>query len=268
VKALITLTTDFGLADGFVGVMRGVIYSIAPAARVIDISHGIEPQNIHQGAFVLANSVPFFPPDTIHVCVVDPGVGSARRAIAVRVGETILIGPDNGVLSPAIETLAAQNGASPSVVALDKPEFWLARVSNTFHGRDVFSPVAGHLAAGVRFSYLGSSLDGFARLALAVPQRGAKGEITGQVVHIDRYGNLVTNISDRDIADLPRDELVVEIAGRRVRGLARTYADGAPGELVALIGSPWKLEIAARDSSAARVLKVGVGEQVLVKAGN
>ena len=146
---LITLTTDFGLTDGFVGVMKGVILSIHPEAQCIDISHDVPRQNIQQGAFVLANSVPYFPADAIHLCVVDPGVGSARRAIAVEAGETVFVGPDNGVLSLAIGALRAKSpGAQVRAFHLNNSRYWLPRVSTTFHGRDVFSPCAAHLSHG------------------------------------------------------------------------------------------------------------------------
>ncbi len=262
---LITLTTDFGLRDGFVGVMRGVILSINPAARCVDITHDIAPQNIRQGAFLLANSVPYFPLAAIHVCVVDPGVGSARRALGIQVGETIFIGPDNGVLSLAVQALAARTQEIPRAYSLDKPKYWLPRVSTTFHGRDIFSPCAAHASRGVPLSELGTATPDWITLAPPEPARRPDGSLVGHVIYIDRFGNIVTDITDEALARQNWPDIVVEIAGRKIDGLSTTYSDVEPGELAALIGSPWKLEIARRDGNAAEALDVQVGDEVVVK---
>ncbi len=262
---LITLTTDFGQSDGFVGVMKGVILSINPDAQFVDITHEIEPQNIQQGAFLLANSVPYFPAAAIHVCVVDPGVGSERRAVAVQVGETTFIGPDNGVLSLALQALAARTGAKPRGFHLNNPHYWLPRVSTTFHGRDVFAPSAAHLSRGVPLAELGAPTDDWITLVPPAPvHRG--GRLIGHVIYIDRYGNIVTDISDAELKPLAnRGELVVSIGGRDLHGLARTYSDVEPGEFAALIGSPWKLEVAQRNGNAAQALDVRIGDEVVVR---
>lgn len=262
--SLITLTTDFGLTDGFVGVMRGVIYSIAPDAPVIDLSHGIPPQQVYTGARLLAASVPYFPPQTVHLCVVDPGVGSARQVIAITVGETILVGPDNGVLSLAVAQLERSRAMPARAVKLDQPRYWLPRVSNTFHGRDIFAPAAAHLAQGVPLGAMGTPLDRWITLDLAEPTRRADGALVGEVVYVDRFGNLLTNLSNEHLAEFGTYDLQIEIGGEIVRSLARAYADVAPGELVALLSSSWQLEIAVRDGNAAEQLGVTIGGQVIL----
>lgn len=261
---LITLTTDFGLTDGFVGVLRGVILSIAPDAQIVDITHGIAPQQIQQGAFVLANSVPYFPRAAIHVCIVDPGVGSARRPIAIQVGETIFVAPDNGVISLAVAELSANETISPVAVQLDNPRYWLPRVSNTFHGRDIFAPVAAQLACGASLSELGTPVVSWTTLTTPAPDRRPDGALVGQVIYIDIYGNLVTNINPEQLDDFDTAKLCIQVGKRELRGLGRTYSDVAPGEIAALIGSPWKLEIARRDGNAAQALGVKLGDKVIV----
>lgn len=263
---LITLTTDFGLTDGFVGVIKGVILSINPEAQCVDISHDVARQDIQQGAFVLANSVPYFPPAAIHVCVVDPGVGSERRAIAVRVGEAVLVGPDNGVLSLAAEALLERTpGAEPRVFHLNDPRFWLPRVSTTFHGRDVFSPCAAHLSRGVSLEEMGTAVDDWIKLAPSKPIRRKDGSFQGHVIYVDRYGNIVTDITEDTIKGWAPANLTVEIAGREIHGLVRTYSDVEPGDFATFIGSPWKLEIAQRESNAAESLGVFPGDEIVIR---
>jgi S-adenosyl-L-methionine hydrolase (adenosine-forming) len=263
---LITLTTDFGLTDGFVGVMKGVILSINPEAQCTDITHDVPRQNIRQGAFMLANSVPYFPRASIHVCVVDPGVGSTRRAIAVEVGETVFVGPDNGVLSLATEALKAQTpGAKPRAFHLNNPRYWLPRVSTTFHGRDVFSPCAAHLSRGVPLEDMGVSADDWISLSEAEPIRRKDGSLLGHVIYVDRYGNIVTDITEEALSEFGTRDVCVAIAGREIHGLVRTYSDVEPEEFAALIGSPWKLEIAQREANAAEALGVFVGDELVVR---
>ncbi len=253
---IITLTTDFGLTDGFVGTMKGVILGINPNATIVDITHDIAPQNIEQGAFLFANAAKYFPANVIHVVVVDPGVGSARRAIAAREDETLFVAPDNGVLSSVLRP-------SSSVVQLNKPAYWLPRVSNTFHGRDVFAPVAAHLSLGVPLEALGDPIDNWVRLPRA-PALRAGDEIAGRVIHIDRFGNIITNVGEEMLSGMDRAWLVVRIGGRVLRGVESTYADAARGELVALISSSWHLEVAMRDGNAAEALGVRIGDEMVV----
>jgi S-adenosyl-L-methionine hydrolase (adenosine-forming) len=254
---IITLTTDFGLTDGFVGTMKGVILSINPNTTLVDITHDIAPQNIEQGAFLFANAAKYFPADAIHIVVVDPGVGSARRAIAAREGETLFVAPDNGILSSVL-------CPSSSVVHLNQPAYWLPRVSNTFHGRDIFAPVAAHLSLGVPLEALGDPIDDWVRLSGCAAAFRAGDEIAGRVVHIDRFGNIVNNIGEEMLAGMDRARVVVRIGGRAVRGLKQTYADAARGELIVLISSSWQVEIAVRDGNAAQTLGTRVGDEVVV----
>lgn len=262
---LITLTTDFGWTDGFAGVLQGVILSICPAARVVDLSHGIPPRQLLSGAMVLAAGVPYFPPDSIHVCVVDPGVGSERRAIAIAAGETLFVGPDNGVLSLAVADIKRRRGGTARAYQLENPRYRLPRVSNTFHGRDIFAPAAAHLACGVALEELGAPLAEWITLARRVPSFGEDGTLVGRAVYIDRFGNVITDIADDTLPSAGTYELRIEIGGETLRGLSSAYADVARGELLALIGSLWKLEIAVRDGNAAEQLGIRVGDPVIVK---
>jgi S-adenosyl-L-methionine hydrolase (adenosine-forming) len=252
-KRIITLTTDFGLTDGFVGVMKGVILSINPDAMIIDITHDIAPQNIEQGAFVFANAYRYFPPNAIHVVIVDPGVGSARRPIAMQIGETIFVAPDNGILSLEI-------GDSPiQCMHLTNPKFWLPRVSNTFHGCDIFSPVAAHLSMGVPIEKMGEPMDDWVRLPQSMKATREGNEITGQVVHIDRFGNVITNISEEMLIGMDRAKIVIRIGDKVIRGIRRTYADGQRGEIIALISSSWNLELAIPNGNAANEIGTLIG---------
>ncbi|MGQ9493363.1 MAG: SAM hydrolase/SAM-dependent halogenase family protein [Anaerolineae bacterium] len=254
--SIITLLSDFGTADGYAGVMHGVILSINPEAVVVDISHDIAPQDIHTAAFVLSTVYPYFPADTIHVIIVDPGVGSARRALAVRTASGMFVAPDNGVLSYvfARETVS-------EVVHLTNARYWLSPLSDTFHGRDLFAPVAAHLSLGVSLNNLGSAIQDPVRFAVAEARVQNDGSIHGQVMHVDRFGNLITNIPCELLP--PGRMWRVRVAGYEVGGLAKTYALAAEGALLALIGSSGYLEIAVRNGNAAAMLKVGRGVEVL-----
>jgi S-adenosylmethionine hydrolase len=257
---IITLTTDFGTSDGFVGVMKGVILGINPQATIVDITHDIAPQNIDQGAFVFTNAYKYFPPITIHVVVVDPGVGSARRAIALQAGETFFVAPDNGVLSLAVSS----QRAAVSAVHLNRPEYWLPNVSNTFHGRDIFAPVAAHLSLGVPLEALGDPITDWVQLACGFSVRYGD-EIVGRVVHIDRFGNIVTNISEEMLQAMDRTRITVTIRGIVLHGVRSTYAAVERGELLALVSSSGHVEVAARDGNAAQMLGAKLGDEVVVR---
>ena len=254
---IITLTTDFGLADGYVAAMKGVILGIAPQAALIDITHQIEPQNVREAAYVLHSAWPYFPLATVHVAVVDPGVGSARRPIAAHIDGSYFVGPDNGLF-----TYALQEASQPAYcVHLDNPAYWRPQVSRTFHGRDIFSPVAAYLANGVPLELLGAPIDDPVRFDTQPPQREPDGALRGQVIHVDRFGNLISNI--------PGDWLAsrlwtVRIAGQQVAGPSLTYAEAAPGRLLALVSSGGTLEVAVRDGSAAARLGVAASEPITV----
>lgn len=253
---IITLTTDFGLADGYVGTMKGVILGIAPAARLVDLSHEITPQNVPQAAYILRRAAPYFPLGTIHLAVVDPGVGSARRPLLVVTPQAMFVGPDNGLFTFALDQPAAQ------AYVLDRPETWLPQISNTFHGRDIFAPVAARLATGFAPDELGTPICDAVRFDQPAPQRLGNDEIVGHVIHVDRFGNL---ISDVPAAWLTDGRWRCEIAGQRLETLTATYADVAPGTLLALVSSGGTLEVAVREGNAARALDIGAGATVTLR---
>ncbi len=249
---LVTLLTDFGSRDGYAGAVKGAVLSRCPGARIVDIAHDVAPGDVAAAAFVLAEAAPHFPPDSVHLAVVDPGVGTARRGLAARIGAHRYVAPDNGLLS---RVLARASGAR--AVSLDRPEYWRPSPSPVFHGRDVFGPVAGALAAGVALDALGSALARDAVVHAPWPEPRRSGDAwTGEVIHVDRFGNLITNLE-------PGAELAgaVEIGGRRV-GAARVYGDVAPGELLALLGSSGLVEVARSGGSAAEALGAARGAVV------
>lgn len=255
--SIITLTTDFGLSDGYVAAMKGVILGIAPQATLVDITHQIAPQNVREAAYVLATTLPYFPPDTVHVAVVDPGVGSARRPMAARIDGSYCVGPDNGVF-----TYLLQAASQPALcVHLDNPAYWRPQVSRTFHGRDIFAPVAAHLASGVALPALGTPLVDPVRFAVQEPEQQPDGNLCGQVVHVDRFGNVISNIPGGWLAGRI---WTVRLAGQQIAGPSLTYADAAPGQLLALISSDGTLEVAVREGSAAERLGVAAGEPIVV----
>ena len=270
----IILSTDFGIADPYVGVMKGVIFGLNPRVTVIDLTHGISPQNVRQGAFILGVNHRYFPENAIHVAVVDPGVGTDRFAILVQTPRGRFLAPDNGILSNVVwnasDDAATPDGPNPlptgcTAYRLTEPRFWLSPVSATFHGRDVFAPAAAHLSLGVSPQEMGGPVSHIFRLAGAQPSGQLPGTMLGEVIYQDSFGNLVTNI---DAARLtPSANPTVQIKTRRIHGLSRTFHDGSvqPEDgLIALFGSHGYLEIAVRDASAARLLQAGAGEPVKV----
>jgi S-adenosylmethionine hydrolase len=257
---LISLLSDFGYKDPFVGIMKGVIARLAPAAQVMDLTHGIPPQDLVAAALVLRHSCGYFPSGTIHVAVVDPGVGGARRPLLIESNGHLFIGPDNGVLS-----LAVQAQAVPRVVHLSNPEYHLQPASSTFHGRDVFASVAAHLARGVAPAAFGETVDQYVRLAVPEPVRSER-EVAGQIVYIDRFGNLFTNIQEEDLRYWIPENASIAVRDVTVRGVATHYAAAANGALVAVINSWGLLEIAVNNASAERRLGAQVGDKVRVFA--
>jgi S-adenosylmethionine hydrolase len=266
-NGIITLTTDFGLTDSYVGSMKGVILSIAPAARLVDITHAIGPQDTHQAAHILKTFYQYFPPGTIHLVVVDPGVGSQRRAIAFQTPEAIFVAPDNGILTEVWRDARARWGQEGcTVVELAERRYWRDRVSNTFHGRDIFAPAAAHLAAGVPLSAFGPRLPTINETAFEQPTCGRNGELVGRIIHVDHFGNCITNIMPRDLERADKGKaLVVTIIDQHIDGLHQTYADGPVGALIALIGSSDHLELAVRNGNAAQTLGVGIGDIVRIR---
>jgi S-adenosylmethionine hydrolase len=254
-RALVTLTTDFGLADGFVGAMKGVLAAAAPEAVVVDIAHDIAPQDVVGGALALAQAAPFFPAGTIHVAVVDPGVGGARAEVVVEARGQLFVGPDNGLLS-----LAA--AVPRRVFAIAASGFRAADVSPTFHGRDVFAVAAARIAAGAAPADVGPPLADLAPLPMPAP-RQAEGGLEGEVIHVDRFGNVLSSLPSATAADaagmwIETPDGPVEIP------LVRTFGDVAPGSVLAYAGSGGWLEIAVRDGSAAERLRVGRGARVVL----
>jgi len=257
VTALIALTTDFGTVDPWVGIMKGVLATRAPEARVVDLTHGIPPQNVLAGALVLRYALPYFPPGTIHVAVIDPGVGSERRPICVETPREILVGPDNGLLSLAATAPPAR------AYHLKEGRFFPSPRSATFHGRDVFAPVAAALAMGTRPSELGPEIRDMRVLRVPEPRREA-GAIRGEVIYVDHFGNLITNVPQSLLANFPAEPTSISIRGTRVAGIAPSYAAVSPGQPVAVVNSWNHLEIAVRDGSAAATLGARVGDEVVV----
>lgn len=260
-RPLITLTTDFGPGSPYVAQMKGVILTICRDAELVDITHAIGPQNVREGAIVLGDVAPRFPAGTIHVAVVDPGVGTARRLIYVEIGLQRFLAPDNGLLG-----LVARRQLSQRLFALENPAFWLPQPSQTFHGRDILAPVAAHLASGIDPGELGPALDQIEMLAWQRPVKNGD-RVTGEVLYVDSFGNLITNIGPDEVTSLGElSRLAIDCGGRQIRGIVRTYGATLPGELLALFDSQGRLEIAVANGSAARLLPVRQGETVTVSS--
>lgn len=275
--SIITLTTDFGTEDAYVAAMKGVILGVNPLAGVVDICHTVEPQDIARAAFVISTACEYFPQGTIHMLVVDPGVGGQRRAIILKTPRAFFVAPDNGVLSYIIEALKKESPSpqeSPSglefeglppglqAVSITNPLFWHHPVSSTFHGRDIFAPVAAHLSLGVPMEEFGDNIDTVLTLPVPHPRTGEGGALIGKVIHIDRFGNLITDIKKED---LPSDQLSLNIVGHVIEGLSTSYSDG--DKLLALLGSGGYLEIALRNGSAATFLGARVGDELTITGG-
>jgi len=269
---IITLTTDFGMADAYVAAMKGVILGINPEARLIDICHSIKPQNIPDAAFVLSTAYRFFPPNTIHLVVVDPGVGTERRAIILRTPVACFVSPDNGVLSYVIQQSVKgglinnrqqiELGSELEAVAITRSQFWRSPVSPTFHGRDIFAPVAARLSLGFPPTDFGETITSVTMLPLPQPYLASDGSLVGHILHIDSFGNLITNIKGDD---LPQTEqaVTIEVGNQSISGLSRTYAEGEG--LLALIGSSGYLEVSLKGGSACALLGAEVGNEVRIK---
>ncbi len=251
---IITLTSDFGLLDPYVGIMKGVILTIAPEARPVDLTHELPPQQVAEGTYALVSAAPYFPDGTIHLAVVDPGVGSARRALLVTTRRAFFVGPDSGLFSPFLEEEGAQ------AWVLDRAEYWLPHVSRTFHGRDVFAPVAAALAKGIKPEEAGTPVADAVRVAGQLPERAGNGDILGCVMHVDRFGNLITNVPG---AWLAGRTWRCEVGGGTIEGPSETYAAVEAGELVLLVSSGGFAEVAVRNGSAAERVGAGVGVRLM-----
>lgn len=259
-SGVIAWLTDFGTRDAYVGIMKGVALGIHPGVRFIDLTHDVPPQAVAVGALVLRSAVPYLPDGTVYCAVVDPGVGSARQAVAVSTDRASLVGPDNGLLTPAAEALGVR-----AVHAIENAALCRPTVGHTFHGRDVFAPVAAHLARGAEIASVGPALLGLQPAALPAPVVEAHA-VRGEVIYVDRFGNLLTNISAEALGAFRTDTLSVRVAGMATAPLRPAYAGVGPNELVAVISSWGTVEIAVRDGDAAQRLRAGIGTTVTVAA--
>jgi hypothetical protein len=255
--SLIALLTDFGLKDHYAGVMKGVILRINPAVRIVDISHDVASQDVFGAYFTLANSFAYFPDGTVFAAVVDPGVGTERAVIAVETDRHLFLAPDNGLLG-----FLEKEGKIGRIVRVTNRRYFLEPVSSTFHGRDIFAPVAAHLSLGIDLGELGPPVERLVRLEAPAPKVTREGVIVGEIISIDRFGNLVTNISG---ARLPEsDALEVRIGKKSIRGLSATYGAGRKGALLAIVGSTGNVEISVNQGSAKKKTGARVGDIIRV----
>ena len=250
---LISLTTDFGLSDHYVGVMKGVILSICPRARIVDISHGVGAYEIAEGAFTISQAYRYFPRGAVHVVVVDPGVGTSRRPILAQAAGQYFIAPDNGVLSMVYAR------EKHKVRAISSVRYFLQPVSNTFHGRDIFAPVAAHLAGGISAARFGKIVADYLRLDFDKPARTGRRTWTGAILKVDRFGNMITNFSVEDFPDLDKRSFEIVAGPQRINRFAINYAECAFGEPFIIAGSAGYYEISVGQTSAARLLGCAAG---------
>lgn len=249
--AVVTLITDFGTQDAYVGVMKGAILSVDPGAIIVDVTHGVPPQDLACAARELAAAFTYFPRETVHVTVVDPGVGSGRRILAAAAAGQIFLAPDNGILPAALAGVGIEG-----VVSVEQQCLFRKSVSPTFHGRDIFAPVAGHLSRGLALDRLGPAVDenALVRLTVSGPRPTAGGGLAGTLIAIDRFGNLMTDIRQSDLERLADRKswraVIVRLGNEEIHGIDRIYADGVPQKPMALFGSNGRLEVAVCNGSA------------------
>ena len=263
---VITLLTDFGNRDGYVSAMKGVILSINPRVQIVDVTHSISSHQIQEGAFVLKTIYPFFPKGTIHLTVVDPGVGSERMPIIVETERYLFVGPDNGLFSYVYE----EN--STKVWEVTEERYFLQPQSDTFHGRDIFAPIAAYLSLGVEVPQFGRPLSRFVTLSIPKPEI-RKDEVVGHILHIDRFGNLVTDVQSELLKDhgsksgMPgvRGRIRIEIGGKRIDRISRSYSEGKKGKVLALIGGSGLLEISVNEGRADEVLPLRIGDPFVIR---
>ena len=264
--SIITLLTDFGTHDAYVGVMKGVILSINPSAVVIDVCHDVDPQDLIGAAYLINSFYRYFPKGTIHIVVVDPGVGGDRAIIAVELAGHFFLAPDNGAL-----TLLMDENDVDTVIRVENPRYFLSTVSHTFHGRDIFAPAASHLSKGVRIDQLGSALSPKdpVRLSISKPHLSEKGELIGSVISIDRFGNCISNIDESRLKEFiqtgPEKTLEIQVDKTVIKSLSQSYLNAARSDPVAVIGSFGFLEIAVNCGNAGRRLKISRGDTVAVR---
>ncbi|MBN2186801.1 MAG: SAM-dependent chlorinase/fluorinase [Dehalococcoidia bacterium] len=273
---VVTLTTDLGSSDAYVAAMKGVILTINAEASIIDITHSIEPQNILQGAFILNTAYRYFPKQTIHMAIVDPDVGSERQAIILKTSLALFVAPDNGILSYVINELSPTRNPSSQynsnleelnlkkgleAVAITDPRFWRHPVSPTFHGRDIFAPVAAGLSLDISPYEFGEKITSLHVFPIPKPFSDPQGNLIGHILHVDHFGNLITDIKNSDLPSR-REELIIEIAGYRIHGVSSYYAQEE--RLMALLGSSGCLEISLRNENASDFLDTRIGDEIRV----
>ncbi len=256
-RHVLTLLTDYGLRDIYVGVLRGVILGIAPQATIVDLSHEVAPQAVAEAAFLLDAAAPYFPWGTIHVCVVDPGVGTERRIICARTARATYLAPDNGLLARVLE-----RDPPAHLVSVENAAYFLPKVSTTFHGRDIFAPVAAHLANGLDPRALGPEVRELQPLPMPRPRELGPGRLAGEVIHVDRFGNLVTNVGE----PFARRVQAAQVGKTRIVGpVCRAYGDKDEGEPLLIFGSSGFLEVSINGGDAARSLSVRRGDPIIVE---
>jgi S-adenosylmethionine hydrolase len=270
---VITLTTDFGTDEPYVAVMKGVILGINPKANIVDISHSIEPQNVLQAAFLLNVAYRYFPDQTVHMAIVDPGVGSDRQGIILKTPSAFFVAPDNGILSYVINEFSPQGSSLQysqglgevklkkglEAAAITDPRFWRHPVSSTFHGRDIFAPVAAGLALGISLYEFGEKITSLHIFSTPQPLLDPQGNLVGHILYVDHFGNLITNIKG---SDLPGKDVIIEAAGDRIQGISSYYAQSEG--LMAILGSSGYLEISLKNGNACDFLGMGVGDEITV----
>lgn len=263
--SVISFLTDFGTSDPYVGIMKGVALSIAPQSPLVDLSHEVDPQDVQGAAFLIASAYGWFPKKTVHVLVVDPGVGSSRPILAAEVDGHFFLAPDNGLLTRILEIMPPT-----ALVRVENPGYFLHPVSNTFHGRDIFAPAAAYIATGEPLANLGppAATTEVVKLCLAAPYTTDAGDLGGAVVAVDRFGNLISNIDENSLRAMSRTgdmtDLCIHVGESAIKGLAFSYQDVAPGRLLAIIGSRGFLEISLNRGNAATWLGLGKGAPLTV----
>ena len=262
VSGQITLLTDFGVSDYYVGAIKGAILSINPTAHTVDITHQIRAQDIEEAAFTLLACYQSFQKGTIHLAVVDPGVGSSRRAILARAGDYYFVGPDNGIFSYIFDQEPTRQ-----IIHITAQEYFRHPVSKTFHGRDVFAPVAAELSRGVSLESFGKEIRDEIRLKALTPEVTRKGKVKGRIIHIDRFGNCITNFDQRAISEAVEETATFTVKGKRIQPVRRSYSEGTGHKVFAIWGSAGFLEFSARNRSAAKLLKAKRGDAVAVEFG-
>ena len=260
---IITLTTDFGTSDAYVGIMKGVIFGINPDVQVVDLTHAIPPQDIHEAAFTIYSAHRYFPKNAIHTIVVDPGVGTDRQAIVCEIEGTCFVCPDNGVLSYVLRYTGNKTESAMNAVAIQNANYFLPEISDTFHGRDIFAPVAAHLSLGVPLTNIGPSVQDLVEFPILTPQV-SKNRIVGHIIKLDRFGNAITNISESTLT-AEASAYEIRVGSTRLTRLNRAYAESTVGEPLAIIGSLGVLEIAINGGSAEVSLGLKWGDVVEIQ---